>query len=67
MKNLTAKQSHQVSVLDTLTNERTVYSSKKEVARAIGITAGAISKAFNKKGEKGETNPTIEVKKSVIS
>jgi group I intron endonuclease len=63
LKNLTAKQSHQVSVLDTLTNERTVYSSIKEVVRAIGVTAGAISKAFKKKSEKGETNPTIEVKK----
>lgn len=63
LKNLTAKQSHQVSVLDTLTNERTVYPSINEVARAIGITAGAISTAFKKKGDKGETNPTITVKK----
>jgi predicted transcriptional regulator len=49
--------------LDTLTNERAVYPSINEVARAIGVTAGAISTAFKKKTEKGETSPTIEVKK----
>jgi len=42
-------QSHQVSVLDTLTNETIVYSSINEAARGIGVAHQSISGAFKRK------------------
>lgn len=37
-----------IKVLDSLTNETTIYSSISEAARAIGVSQAAISKAFKK-------------------
>jgi hypothetical protein len=50
LKRLHSVQSHQVSVLDTLTNETTVYTSIAEAARTIKVSQGTICATFKRKG-----------------
>ena len=58
-------QSHQVSVLDTLTNETIVYSSISEAARGIGVAPQSISGAFKLKP--GESTVLIKKKRYQIT
>ena len=51
LKNLTAKQSHSVLVLDTLTNEKTIYPSISSAAKGIGVSQSGICLGFKSKGE----------------
>jgi group I intron endonuclease len=61
LKRIWSLISHQVEVLDTLTNETTVYTSISEAARAIGVSHASISAAFKRQKEKGVS--TILIKK----
>ena len=58
-----AKLSHPVSVLDSLNNETTVYSSVSEAAQAIGVTRASISLAFKRKGDDCEAAATVLIQK----
>ena len=44
-------QAHQVSVLDSQTDETNVYPSIRDAAKAIEVSAQAISQGFKRKGE----------------
>ncbi len=41
-------RSHQVSVLDSLTNETSVYPSIREAAKVIGVGKSSINQAFKR-------------------
>jgi hypothetical protein len=43
-----------VEVLDTLTNETTIYTTIREVGRALGCTHEIVRRAMNHFKEKGE-------------
>jgi len=55
LKQIHSIQSHQVSVLDTLTNQVTVYPSISAAARGIGCVDGTIRNALKILKEKGVT------------
>lgn len=55
LKRLHSDQSQRVSVLDSKTNETTVYSSISEAARAISTNQSSISSAFKRKGDGSKT------------
>ena len=65
LKRLNSIKSQQVSVLDSLTNERTVYPSIRGAAVGIGINPGSLLKAFNRK--KGESSVLIKNKRYLIT
>jgi group I intron endonuclease len=57
LKHLQASRSNRVEVLDTLTNQITVYPSISEAARAIGCHKTTISKTLQHLKEKGVSRP----------
>ena len=46
LERIHAIRSHRVSVLDSLTNETSVYPSIREAAKGIGVSKSSISQAF---------------------
>lgn len=65
LKHLNSIKSQQVSVLDFLTNETTVYPSIRGAAAGIGINPGTLLKAFNRKKE--ESSVLIQNKRYLIT
>jgi group I intron endonuclease len=59
-------RAHQISVLDTVTNEISVYPSLREAAKAIGIGKSSISQAFTRLPQ-GESTVWIKKKRYQIT
>lgn len=66
LKGINSILSHQVSVLDTHTNQTTVYLSIREAAKAIGMAKSSINQAFKRLPE-GESTILINKKRHQIT
>lgn len=66
LERIRAVRAHQVSVLDTLTNETSFYTSLREAAKAIELSKNSINQAFSRLPE-GESSVFVKSKRYQIT